>query len=979
MQSVSQFWQQLIESQILCAKEAEKLKQTIVSTGITQQVDAIAAWLITQKKISQYQATGCLTGAFTSFCWGDFLLVEPIEAGIFKYQFRAKHIPTGQMVILIDLNKIIQGDDGRSTGVLEACDQLFAIDFSKSAPCEVVVHDQMVRASFIDRGGTALGNILSGGTRLSVSLAAAIAASVADDLANLHEVELFHGGVCPETIWIPGKGTAQLLLIPPWLCKSPLRGSLDHSSANYAAPELTSFAHTASARSDLYALGCTLFEMLCGHPPFPGNQRVEEKLQRHAQEPIKFPQSLAIPEQMKQIVRYLMAKDEKIRYRSGATVAEALQVMIDANDLPKERLPVNELARYMQTALARRQSALDDLREKWKVLPLPPIDSALSQQNRNSESESKDKSLDPPTATSEASQAARAITLASHQPSQIPSHVLNKKRKRIPLIIGVALLILIAVGTAIIIQSEQAERTRNTKTNQPDADSEKIFPASNDDLKHAMAPSLETLSTNKQTKEAVDDGKALWQSPTNGKRPQIRFLAPGPQMILIARISRSERGPWADALRNCGISTHELSKQIEKQTGFKSSEIARIDMGFYDAGRHIETVKVFHLSTPHSVEAFLKRWGATETIYYAGEAIYRAKNRYFYLPSGKTTIFCDGPRNRIEQVIDWLGEETSLDSQRVDAIDGGSNSMTALANAADADRDVTLIFNTNFIRSFRDSLYPGSLQPIHAAISYLLGPGENIQAGLFSVHLGRTLFCELQLFCTRDKQPDLVAKEIHSRLQQGPSQINEYLLSLSQTISRYSRATIALLPDMLRSLVRYTRHDQDHPRGNLAILRAHLPVNAASHLGMAAELLLWEIDRPGLTNVNDSNNSIPEKLTQLTNLSFERDNLRNAINQLSAETGIAMKILGNDLEIEGITLNQSFEIDMRNKPAQMILLNIVRLANPIKSASLADSEQKLIYVIKHDGPGGDPILLITTRAAAEKRGDTIPPIFTNED
>jgi hypothetical protein len=148
---------------------------------------------------------------------------------------------------------------------------------------------------------------------------------------------------------------------------------------------------------------------------------------------------------------------------------------------------------------------------------------------------------------------------------------------------------------------------------------------------------------------------------------------------------------------------------------------------------------------------------------------------------------------------------------------------------------------------------------------------------------------------------------------------------------------------------------------------------------MAAELLLWEIDRPGLTNVNDSNNSIPEKLTQLTNLSFERDNLRNAINQLSAETGIAMKILGNDLEIEGITLNQSFEIDMRNKPAQMILLNIVRLANPIKSASLADSEQKLIYVIKHDGPGGDPILLITTRAAAEKRGDTIPPIFTNED
>ena len=112
MQSVSTFWQRIIEAQLLASEEVETLQQVIASAGIGLDADAIAAWLVSQKKISRYQATRCLTGAYTSFDWADFLLVEPIDGGMLQYHWRAKHIPTGQMVILLELKGDPSADNG---------------------------------------------------------------------------------------------------------------------------------------------------------------------------------------------------------------------------------------------------------------------------------------------------------------------------------------------------------------------------------------------------------------------------------------------------------------------------------------------------------------------------------------------------------------------------------------------------------------------------------------------------------------------------------------------------------------------------------------------------------------------------------------------------------------------------------------------------------------------------------------------------
>jgi hypothetical protein len=79
-------------------------------------------------------------------------------------------------------------------------------------------------------------------------------------------------------------------------------------------------------RSDLYSLGCTIFYMLAGRPPFADGTMVQKLLQ-HQQEPPPALESLRpdVPRRLAAIVNRLMAKDPNDRYqRPAALVAELL-------------------------------------------------------------------------------------------------------------------------------------------------------------------------------------------------------------------------------------------------------------------------------------------------------------------------------------------------------------------------------------------------------------------------------------------------------------------------------------------------------------------------------------------------------------------------------------------------------------------------------------------------------------------------------
>ncbi len=98
----------------------------------------------------------------------------------------------------------------------------------------------------------------------------------------------------------------------------------------YMSPEqLQGQWRDVGAWTDLYALGCLAYEMVCGHAPFEGRSIVQIA-QKHLQAPIPaLDARIAVPEDFEAWVRRLMQKNPMHRYRNAADAAWALFLMDD--------------------------------------------------------------------------------------------------------------------------------------------------------------------------------------------------------------------------------------------------------------------------------------------------------------------------------------------------------------------------------------------------------------------------------------------------------------------------------------------------------------------------------------------------------------------------------------------------------------------------------------------------------------------------
>ena len=127
---------------------------------------------------------------------------------------------------------------------------------------------------------------------------------------------------------------------------------------------------------------------------------------------------------------------------------------------------------------------------------------------------------------------------------------------------------------------------------------------------------------------------------------------------------------------------------------------------------------------------------------------------------------------------------------------------------------------------------------------------------------------------------------------------------------------------MVRTLATYTRHRADR---NHVILRCYLPAAAGQNLLMGAELTLAESQgggksAPSPTAETGSAKSVRERLQRHTSLRFTKDTWRRPSRCLADDVGVEIIIRGPDLQLDGITKNQSFGIDLADKPADEILI-----------------------------------------------------------
>ncbi|KRB70006.1 hypothetical protein ASE03_25445 [Kitasatospora sp. Root187] len=179
--------------------------------------------------------------------------------------------------------------------------------------------------------GPDLRGVLAGG-RLPLSRAVAVARRVAEALDYLHDHGVVHHDIKPANILIPAAGEAVLCDYgfdwagPRWSGSDTTSVEISRElvTPRYMSPEQAGGA-VAGPTSDLYSLGCVLYEMLTGAPPF--TDRSEALLtSRHIDTAPAFPQQIEpeVPQALDVLVRELLQKDPDLRPQTAAEVARRL-------------------------------------------------------------------------------------------------------------------------------------------------------------------------------------------------------------------------------------------------------------------------------------------------------------------------------------------------------------------------------------------------------------------------------------------------------------------------------------------------------------------------------------------------------------------------------------------------------------------------------------------------------------------------------
>jgi len=194
--------------------------------------------------------------------------------------------------------------------------------------------------------GVSLADVIEHSRPVSVADSCEVIRQAALGLQHLHEKLLTHRDIKPSNLMLSLRGTVRLLDLGMAGLKEAdsqqeRLTSLHEAmgTPDYMAPEQWQDSHGVDIRADIYSLGCTLFCLLSGRPPFSDvrSTQIFEKMEAHLHRPLPDlrPLRSEVSEDLLQVLKKATAKDVRERYATPSEFAEALLPFCPASDVAK--------------------------------------------------------------------------------------------------------------------------------------------------------------------------------------------------------------------------------------------------------------------------------------------------------------------------------------------------------------------------------------------------------------------------------------------------------------------------------------------------------------------------------------------------------------------------------------------------------------------------------------------------------------------
>ncbi|MAT68994.1 MAG: serine/threonine protein kinase [Planctomycetaceae bacterium] len=288
--------------------------------------------MVEAELLTEWQSEKLLAGKHKGFILGKYKLLRHLGKGGMSQVYLAEHMLMKRKVAI----KVLPQNRVEDSSYLER----FRIEARAAARLD---DPNIVRVYDIDNHdrthylvmeyvpGADLHVLVKEKGPLPYLKAADYIAQVARGLSHAHDMGLVHRDIKPanclvdrsETVKILDMGLARLVDDEASLTMENNENVL--GTADYLAPEQALNSHKADQRADIYAMGCTLYFLLTGHPPFPDGT-ISQRLMAHQQKkpPSIFNDRPDAPPGLVNICNRMMAKQPDDRYQTATEVADRL-------------------------------------------------------------------------------------------------------------------------------------------------------------------------------------------------------------------------------------------------------------------------------------------------------------------------------------------------------------------------------------------------------------------------------------------------------------------------------------------------------------------------------------------------------------------------------------------------------------------------------------------------------------------------------
>ena len=282
--------------------------------------------------------------------------------------YRALHVPLKREVALKVIAPEASADEAFRARFRRELEAAAAIQHPNVIPIHHAGEEDgllYVTMRLVD--GADLARVVAAQTRLEPVRAARLIAQVGAALDAAHASGVVHRDVKPANVMLEGEGESERALLTDFGLTKLLYSDTKVTQTgvvigtfDYTAPEQLD-ERDVDARTDVYALGCVLFQTLTGRVPFP-RDGLAAKLFAHFEAPPPSVTALVpeAPASLDAVIGQAMAKDPDDRYQSAGDLARAALAAVDRPSLARgvSRLVAGESApgwRWDKTPAPRRR------------------------------------------------------------------------------------------------------------------------------------------------------------------------------------------------------------------------------------------------------------------------------------------------------------------------------------------------------------------------------------------------------------------------------------------------------------------------------------------------------------------------------------------------------------------------------------------------------------------------------------------------